>query len=57
MSTKATLSRTLYTIQSRGPIVGVAGLAAGIVLALLFGGIHYFFEAFLYTFWILLLNS
>ncbi len=41
-------------MRSRGPIVGVAGLTAGIVLSLLFGGLHYFFEAFLYTFWILL---
>ena len=41
-------------MRSRGPIVGVAGLTAGIVLSLLFGRIDYFFEAFLYTFWILL---
>ena len=54
MSTQSTLSGTLNTIRSRGPIVGVAGLVAGIVLSLIFGGIHYFFEAFLYTFWILL---
>ena len=54
MSDKVTLPNNLSTIRARGPIIGVAGLVVGVVLSLLFGGIHYFFEAFLYSFWILL---
>ncbi len=54
MSTKVILPKDLSTIRTLGPIVGVAGLVAGAVLAVLFGGIHYFFEAFFYSFWILL---
>ncbi len=54
MSAKVTLPNGLSRIRTLGPIVGVAGLAGGAVLALLFGGMHYFFEAFFYAFWILL---
>ena len=54
MSDKVVLPSNLSTLRARGPIVGVAGLVVGAVLALLFGGMHYFFEAFIYTYWILL---
>ena len=54
MSTDVKLSTRLNAIRSISPLVGVVGLAAGMLLAYIFGGSHYFFEAFLYSFWILM---